>query len=1479
MLRVAAIYSHWIETTSLQLGGRALYDGTTIGDTISKTASAFPTMSQPGQNPQQPISFKTVPGRNRTQKWTQAKTNNYDGDEWGSYDDYDDYGGHDEPTSAHQQQGQYGQLQRQPSFDRGIDAERRQFSSGTQQEHYTSPVGGSGRIAQDIQSPHSPDEARRRMREFSNPGQVPQPLNTPRSPQAPGSAERPPRDSSLRSDSPAAEARPIPAATSPSTNKALPFVRPSDIYKRMAEEKEKERQSSESGRPSMDAVQKDIGSPSTAQNTLTHKKSRESLPSGSPTGNSTTSPELPSITGGSAFGMHPIQTGVQPSTVSQPSAMHVQNNSTQLPPVSDVPGTGSFMPRDEEERLSATGLAASTAAAGAAASALASGSRDITPTMPSMQSQASSDPAAEIAAERTTNAPVEQLGRAPGEDPSGLSHQPSSGFRSVVHKAFDGQGDGSTPDSPISRENTHSVVSRTDTNSTRSISPIMSRVPSAATAQQRQQERDAVVPSIAEEEPLEIARSRPMSGATTQTVTSRPSILRKPTPNHSRNVSSEVAGFTPGYRRSMETPSPNNSPARTPGIADVDTRRFSGPMAAETVTTAEPPDVSPDAPEAPSATLEPVETPSETPDPTIVNGDASEVVKPLPTTGRGRSGTNYSLRESDLAKEVSNSPEERSAVAEAAANERQLFLDTHPVGPASPRTMSPTALSPTALSPTGYARPFPHPAASGSGRNSPAGNSRSRVRNIVDQFHQIDEDSRRNSAASSKSSWSNFAGEDDPSPGIVKRTTGGSMLSQESPAETSMFPSYDNADQDGAAASSTIRPEPERQESFRPHLPGEWVSATATPASEVPSVPAPDIFRGRDQTSRDITPTANPTPKADQVASPGEEVDLTPTTKKTKLPSNDRAVSGENDNPLSAVKDAGEALGTALMSHMGYGHQTQDFASKDKPAPVDIPEMQPHRPTGNIDDYMNPPQLNREHSDAPSEATNSVANSIPPTPLSKGTPEPAGLGVAAAPPSEGRPVSNYFSGYNPDAPAPLSFGKNSPRTTPREFESERPTVLPTMSTDTGTGDFESDRLRKDIVRSLSPGKMAELKREGALDDVARTQDALDAPTNERRVASGESALPAAETKNSDARSGLPSQSRPGLLGQRFSWENRSADDDLYGHMAVVGETKGDENRESFGRPHSNGGLHVVNTEVQAADSEPTTAEAGKQSEPGFLLSEPADAEKRLSASLPVGTTALATGNQSDTLPELSSPIAEDPTRSLDHVAPTPITEDDTAPTNLAPPPPPSDLKEDSPTIPSSYTAATTKPNPSTTSQKDKDKDRIPPFRDLAAIKSVPDRIAAYEHTRGRFANMNTGLNGWLSTMLAANPEYADAANQKYEGPAVIQSSGIGGTISGLGLGGTIRGHGHKHSPSILKIGGGGAGGGERKGSAASLGTSSAAGTGMPESSSGGGSGGGGHVDVEKMQAKGKDFLKGAGAGAKGLFAKGKSRFGRSEKVE
>jgi hypothetical protein len=1409
-------------------------------------------MSQPGQNPaNQPISFKTVPGRNRTQKWTQAKTNNYDGDDWGGYDEYDDYGGQQEPSYAQQQPQQ---LQRQSSFDRGVDTERRQFSSGTaihDSERYTSPSGSAGRVGQDG---GSPDETRRRMREFSNPGQVPQPLNTPRSPVAPGSVDRPPRKSSLGSPSP--DARPIPVATSPNADKPLPFIRPSDIYKRMAEEQQRERQSMESGRPSMDSVNRDAGSPALSQNALSPQKSQGSLgrrPSLGPVSENMEPalPEQPMPVSSQRMppGATTIQTTVQPMTPgydpSRPS-----ETSPRLPPVTRLSGFGSFMPSDEEERLSAVGLAASTAAANAAASALSSGSRDITPTMPAKSGydtyDSSSDPAAEIAAERSTDAPVEQLGRSADEDPSGLSHQPSSGFRSVVHKAFDRQADGSVPASPISRDNTQSVVSRSDTNSTRSISPIMSRVPSAATAQQRQQERDAVVPPIAEETPLEVARSRPTP--TSPALSSRTSIMRKPTPSHSRNVSSEIVGFTPGYRRSMDTPSPNNSPARTPALGDTDHRRLSGPMSAITVNDPEAPDVDPAAPEMPSATLEPVGSHGST----YPGASSSDYVKPLPTTGRGRSGTDYSMREADLAREANTSPETSQSFAEATAIQQNLFLDTHPSNPTSPTVLSPTS---------GIARPLPLQSSTGSGRNSPAGNSHSRVRNIVSQFHQIDKDSRRNSAASgmsSKSSWSNFAGEDEIQPGIPRRTTGGSALSHRTPDATSTSPErLGRGDVTSPGVDLPSRPAAERLDSFKPHLPGEWISAAPTPASEVPEPTAPTTVRGRDHTSRDITPT----PASQELADQSEEIDLTPTTRKTKLHGSEPSADQSGlQNPLFAVKNAGDALGTAFMSSIGYGHQTQDFANKGNAAPVDVPELRPHRETGNID-HHSIPGLRREYSDAPSDGTNSVANSVPPTPPEKDTPMPTGLAANAGRSSD-RPVSNYFAGYTPDAPAPLSFGKQSSNNT-RDITPTRPTVLPSLSTDTRTTDFESDRLRKDIVRSLGPEQMAEIKRESMLEETYRTQDALDAPANERRIANGQSALPAAEIKNADARSGLPSQSaRPGLLGQRFSWENRSTDGSstLNGHMAVVGELKGDEDRESYERPRSNQGLHVVNTQV-VADSEPSTAATERQIEPPFMHNDPADAEQRLSDTLLVGTAALATESQADVpAGHIVSPIAESPEtihRGLDQMAPAPMVEEAEEDERLratATQSPSVQLKNDSPT---SSSIPLAEAQPSTTAQS-----KIPAFRDLATIKSTEERIAAYESTRHRFADMNTGLSGWLSGMLAAHPEYANAGNQKYEGPAVIQMAGLTNTISGLG--GTIRGASHKHSPSILKIGGG-----ERKASTTSIPAAA------PTSSSGGG-----HADVEKMQAKGKDFMKSAGAGAKGLFAKGKSRFGRSgEKVE
>lgn len=65
--------------------------------------------------------------------------------------------------------------------------------------------------------------------------------------------------------------------------------------------------------------------------------------------------------------------------------------------------------------------------------------------------------------------------------------------------------------------------------------------------------------------------------------------------------------------------------------------------------------------------------------------------------------------------------------------------------------------------------------------------------------------------------------------------------------------------------------------------------------------------------------------------------------------------------------------------------------------------------------------------------------------------------------------------------------------------------------------------------------------------------------------------------------------------------------------------------------------------------------------------------------------------------------------------------------------------------------------------------KIPTFRELAKIKSTEERISAFASTRQRFADLDSGLPSWISSMLAAHPEHANVGTQRYEGPGRIQT--------------------------------------------------------------------------------------------------------------
>lgn len=315
--------------------------------------------------------------------------------------------------------------------------------------------------------------------------------------------------------------------TTPTTGKKLPFIRPADIYKRA----EEERQSMESGRPSMDSIMDTRGNESGESPARRNTRERtDSLGSrhrssmddeGSDSGRRLmpmldTVKERKSEYGFDGFNVNeqaersnqgrPEQGPIQSSTLSQPGLEDIRSHSTspKLPDLNRISGFGMDM---------------------------FSPNRTDSEDTPRTSETATPPPASE----------------------NTLHSQPSIGLRSVVHQAFDRSDDSSVPPTPASR--TGSGVRRTDSESTGTtgISPIMSRVPS--TAIPNAQNRDFSTPAIPEVVDEPASPDRYKSGVPASDTT--PLVQPQPV----------VPGFKPGHRRDISAPSPGNSPARTPDLA------------------------------------------------------------------------------------------------------------------------------------------------------------------------------------------------------------------------------------------------------------------------------------------------------------------------------------------------------------------------------------------------------------------------------------------------------------------------------------------------------------------------------------------------------------------------------------------------------------------------------------------------------------------------------------------------------------------------------------------------------------------------------------------------------------------------------------------------------------------------------------------------------------------------------------------------
>ena len=406
-------------------------------------------------------------------------------------------------------------------------------------------------------------------RDFS-PSAVPPPLHTRDSPSPqrssePQSAFRPPRKSSLSQHNhpeqlsehqgavPSAELDREDTQGAPreragsDISKPLPFVRPADIYRRMQEEKERQRQSQDSSRPSMDSIvpddrlKNDPGSDITAAS----GRSRDVEHRDAPRSSLDPVAERKSEYGMSSTPFRETDAEkaptaqrtmmAEPAERAEPSGI-ITSPRPQLPDVARMSGFGELFasaPRRTEDSSAPSG------------------------SQPNDASRFASDQLLE------------------GKSDTPLQHQPSLGFRSVVQQAFDTIHE-PIPETPSSSA-ADSSIGRSGSGGTSAVSPIISRGPSSATTNQNFRDppiRPATPPAVSDSADTV---DRPLSSGSLGTPKAN---LRRPSPDPANQ---RPARFMPGHRRDLSTPSPDNSRARTPTLEA--NKQLQQPQEAELATT------------------------------------------------------------------------------------------------------------------------------------------------------------------------------------------------------------------------------------------------------------------------------------------------------------------------------------------------------------------------------------------------------------------------------------------------------------------------------------------------------------------------------------------------------------------------------------------------------------------------------------------------------------------------------------------------------------------------------------------------------------------------------------------------------------------------------------------------------------------------------------------------------------------------------
>lgn len=1050
-----------------------------------------------------------------------------------------------------------------------------------------------------------------------------------------------------------------------SSSKLVPeppsFVRPADIYKRMYEEKAKERQSQESARLSIDKTM--------ITNEEGSAQIREGQIDDSTTLKQTDQPDI----GGDAAEEHRHRLKQSLNPVAERQSEYGMEGIKLSPSLTTTEKTVESSPKNPPAQSAAERggrpiLPDVTRMSGFGESLLGS----LNEKLISHQSSAN-DASSEIITPQAGEQTLSQE-----EKFAALRHQNSLGFRSVVNKAFNDQ----IPPTPSSTAG--SAIARSNSESTNEISPILSRAASNIINPDgninRTDTRDRSIQPIAEasEESVAGIRSRPTSLDTLTTPKDAGSgnILMSHT-----KAESSASNFIPvvsSHRQNNASPSPGDSPAYTPATGT--TSQIRSPQEAElAVTKAD-------------------NTPS------------------ISSTSLAISTSTQNHHEPD---------------------HRSIF-GRPPLVVAVPTATAPLISAPVSAQfkagPVSQSQPVYHFESSHtpgtSAPNHTHSPSKGRVRDLAEKF-ESPVGSRQSSELS------------------LRELTPGTQP-----------PNTDEV--------SILRPSVDHLDSFRPQLPGGWNSFASNaefPASSVINTPP-------EQQPRLIGPDYQPCDSSELDGMPINSVSKTGTeaydVERNPFLGVSREVADDTSIPVT------NSLESPTTFHLASGHSLAP-APAGPAVGVSVVAAAHAMQKDLVNEYISIERSNEDNASASvkshslhSEASGQLArhedhstSSVPPTPISKDSPD-----------SLDRPrSSDYFAPVVPlkQKPRGLSIGFD---TTPFH-----PRMLPALSTETSPHDYESDRLRKEIVRELSPAVDTSAAKISA--EVTAHQSG--AGTTDRR-----------DTRQSLHQSTEDQEHDSAIIPTEYDsyWNESASENDANGQIS--GHTKSSSippldpiEHPDYGDPSSverrrltervpivpvvSSGLASILSELppRSADVNKEQISSDLQVRPSILTHrfswepepEPAgtlqklpSSHNQISSTTPTlfgsnmldNTTAYPTGPDERTIdagvsdvlkrlqqePSAASNQASQPsnTSPCDLVANT-SAQADHFPSRPA-------IKIDIPPIPT-------------------DQPKVPTFREIQASKDPSERIQGFNSARELVASADTGLDHWIATTINNNPEHAD----------------------------------------------------------------------------------------------------------------------------